>query len=419
MTYEQKIKCIKDQRGYMTDTQIRKKISSVFGLKKTASNDLFNRIFNDKKEAAKAECPNKKSANVVFSGDKGEAESVDSKVRTLEDLLAMCQVDEELWAVERYVVNKWEVAFSDKKNEELYQVKAWLVRKKAAVDLKKILEQFVIRAESKAPIFKIPARKTLNTGRLLEISIPDVHLAKLCWPKETRFEGWDIKLSPEGYKDAAYSLLETARSGLPERILLPIGNDFFNSDNIQGTTTAGTPQSQSEDSRWQKTFETGCELLTEVIETLATEFPVDVVVVPGNHDYERCFYLGQYIKAWFKNHANVTVDNSPTQRKYYVFGQNLLGFTHGNEEKHDKLPMIMANEQKENWSKTKYREIHLGHLHQEIVKEFSGVKVRVIPSLCPPDSWHVSKGYVGSMRGAQAFLYDSEFGLVATYYYNL
>lgn len=410
-------------KGKTSDTGIRKEIQRVFKVKKSQGNDLFRRLFPAENVTGDKEAvPTRQQAKATYGGDEGVAESVDDNVRTLDELLSVCAVDLETWYVEKYVVNKWEVAFSDKQNAPLFQVKAWLARKKEAVDSRAILAEFVKRAEEKAPpitAFKF-ARTTVSpdSERLLEISIPDFHLSKLCWSKETGGEDWDIKLAPEAYKSAAYGLLQMAKSAKPTRILLPIGNDFFNSDNLKGETTAGTAQATSEDSRWQKTFDTGQELLNEVIETLATEYPVDIVVVPGNHDFERSYYLGATIKAWFRNHPNVTVNNSPKQRKYVVFGQNLLGFTHGNEEKHEKLPMLMANEMKEAWAATKFRHVHLGHFHHEIVKEYSGVKVSVVPSLVPADSWHTQKGLTGNIRGAQGFLYDSANGLIATYYHN-
>ena len=40
-------------------------------------------------------------------------------------------------------------------------------------------------------------------------------------------------------------------------------------------------------------------------------------------------------------------------------------FTHGSEEKRDSLPMLMANERKELWAETKFREWHLGHMHRK------------------------------------------------------
>lgn len=259
----------------------------------------------------------------------------------------------------------------------------------------------------------------VKNGRLLEIAVMDVHFARLCWSKETRGADYDLKIAVEDYKDAVYGLASHAKANGVSRILLPLGNDHFNSDNLSGTTTKGTEQSQNEDGRWQKAFTTGCGVAVEVIETLAKEFEVDVVVVSGNHDFEKCYYMGEFVRAYFHNHPRVTVDNAPTQRKYYTFGTNLILFTHGDEEKHSNLPLIMATEMKEAWAKTTCREIHLGHYHQHKSMEMNGVRLRVISSLAASDSWSTSKGYVGNLRAAEAFLFDEKDGLIAQYYHNV
>jgi hypothetical protein len=72
--------------------------------------------------------------------------------------------------------------------------------------------------------------------------------------------------------------------------------------------------------------------------------PVDVLIVPGNHDRERMFYAGAALECWYHGSPNVLVDNGAQLRKYYSLGKNLIGFTHGSEEKFTMLPGIMAHE---------------------------------------------------------------------------
>jgi hypothetical protein len=51
--------------------------------------------------------------------------------------------------------------------------------------------------------------------------------------------------------------------------------------------------------------------------------------VPGNHDELTSFHLGEILAARYDGDKHVTVDNSARLRKYYDFGTNLFGFTHG------------------------------------------------------------------------------------------
>lgn len=336
-----------------------------------------------------------------------------SKAATLEEVMDMCQIDGELWESKGFSVRRgakgfaWNARFAKRKEDD---------------DISSIVERFKTFADEMvchAPAsFKIlPLAKA--QGRVLEIAVMDAHFARLCWSKETRGPDYDLKIAVKDYKDAVYALAAHAKVNGASRILLPLGNDHFNSDNLLGTTTKGTAQAPNEDGRWQKAFTTGCEVITEVIETLANEFEVDALVVSGNHDYEKCYYMGEFVRAYFHHHPRVHVDNAPTQRKYYTFGTNLIMFTHGDEERHAALPLIMASEMKDAWAQTSCREIHVGHYHQHRSMEVNGVRLRVISSLAPSDSWSTSKGYVGNLRAAEAFLFDKEDGLVAQYYHTV
>jgi hypothetical protein len=216
------------------------------------------------------------------------------------------------------------------------------------------------------------------------------------------------------------------------RIVFPVGSDFFNSDTIYNTTTKGTPQ--DEDLRWQKTFNVGVRLLIDAISMLKQAgVPVDVIVIPGNHDFERSFYMGAYLEAWFNNDPIVNINNGASPRKYYKFGKVLLGFTHGSEEKEAALPLLMATdiESKPYWTDTTYHEWHVGHIHRKrdmkytvldksrITNEDLGVTVRYLSSLTGTEEWHHKKGFVGAIKAGEAFVWNDESGLLAHLNANL
>ena len=76
----------------------------------------------------------------------------------------------------------------------------------------------------------------------------------------------------------------------------------------------------------------------------ATIAPVDVLIVSGNNDEERSFYLGEVLSALYSNTDRIFVDNSAKKRKYYSYGNVLLGLTHGYHEKLKELKDLMAYE---------------------------------------------------------------------------
>lgn len=65
-------------------------------------------------------------------GNNLEIESKSVRIHTLEQLIEVCGIDLDEWAIERHVINKWEVGakFSDELVvTPLFQVKAWLVKR--------------------------------------------------------------------------------------------------------------------------------------------------------------------------------------------------------------------------------------------------------------------------------------------------
>jgi hypothetical protein len=368
---------------------------------------------------------------------KGDESYPKNHIKTLEELLEYCNVDTEIWKVVRTRFNKWDVtAWRDgfARTVQNFQVRADLERQLQVVRDRLIGEVFLEMIEGyEPPILDVLQFETKpEENNLLEISIFDLHLGKLAWGGET-FENYDVKIARQRFLNALQDILKTANRFEYSRILFPVGNDFFNSDTIFNTTTQGTQQ--DEDLRWQKTFNIGVQLLVDAINMLKqTGVPVDVLVIPGNHDFERSYYMGKFLEAWFNTDSVVTVINGASPRKYYHFGKVLLGFTHGSEEKQDSLPMIMANdiESKPFWSETLYHEFHVGHFHKKKDMKYSatfdkvrtlnedlGVIVRYLSSLTGTEEWHHKKGFVGAVKAADGFIWNDEKGLVAQINSNL
>jgi len=236
---------------------------------------------------------------------------------------------------------------------------------------------------------------------LYEISLPDIHYGKITDEGPEAIE--------EHYMQAIIDLHRKADGLEIDRFLLPVGNDGLNSEGMSRATTKGTPQQDS--MRWRQSFRGYWHLVTKAIEYLAQFAPVDVVVVQGNHDFERMFYVGEVLDALYHNNKNITIDNGLDSRKYYEYGINMIMFTHGDKEKSAELPLLIATEQPEMWSRAKVREIHCGHKHKEMLNEYMGTKVRFIPSICANDNWHKTQGYVGTLRCGQAFIWSKNRGL--------
>jgi hypothetical protein len=156
-----------------------------------------------------------------------------------------------------------------------------------------------------------------------------------------------------------------------------------------------------------------------MIDACAAIAPVDILIISGNHDQQRSFYLGEVLSAWYANNDSVEIDNGAAPRKYYKFGNSLIGFAHGYSEKVQNLPLIMALEAPDMWAKTNYREWHTGDKHhkEDMVfraNESNGVLVRILRSLAPDDAWTFGKGFK-SLKAAEAFLWHKQNGLLAQF----
>lgn len=254
--------------------------------------------------------------------------------------------------------------------------------------------------------------KRVRSGLMLEVPIVDLHLSKLAWEPETG-ENYDSKIAERRFMDVISDIVDRAQNYAFEQIVFPVGNDFFNFNDIYGNTTQGTQQDH--DSRWQKMYMKGNELLIAAIDTLSQIAPVQVFQIPGNHDTQVSWYAVFNLASWYRHNENVRVDTRPNARKYVEFGKCLIGFTHGDKER-KRIFGNMQIEAPEAWGRTLFREWHLGHLHSEQVKEEHGVKVRNLSSVTATDSWHYTSGYVGAIATSQSFVWDKERGLREIWY---
>ncbi len=359
--------------------------------------------------------------SLTVSGDAATISRLTTeRIKSLADLIRVCDIDTNEWEIERYVCNKWEVgAKVDEKmvTTPLFQVKAWMKRKVMIVAARAEIVSLIEDAKRELPARPRVGTKAPKSGNLFEPSIPDLHVGKLAWAKETGWENYDGKIAQRIFEEALSALIHRTESFQPERILFPIGNDILHADTKAGTTTAGTPLDM--DSRYHKSFSLVRRMMTQAIDSLRAIAPVHVVIVPGNHDTLSAWHLGDSLECFFHKSPDVTIDNAPSMRKYYQWGKVMLMLTHGNKGKLQDYPQVMAAEQRKMWGETIHREAHTGDKHQLRVQEYHGVRVRISPALCPPDAWHSEHLFVGNARAAEAFVFHREEGLIGMANYTV
>jgi hypothetical protein len=384
-------------------------------------------FFSRLKAAAERGIPITAKEGVVQESGKGEDDkelTVNVRIKSLDAALEAAEVDLDVWEVDHYLINKWEMGYKDAneqaRDHELWQVKIWLKRK-----VRSYIEDAIDRLAERVGTWQPVALKdypVITQRHLLEIALFDHHFGKLAWGMETGND-YDLKTSVNLYSNAIEDLLERVIGYHVEQILLPIGQDFFHVNSWKNTTVNDTPQDV--DTRMSKIFEAGCDAVINGIARCLAVAPVNVLWVPGNHDYESSWYMAKFIEAWYRNMDSVRVDKDPRSRKYVGYGRNLIGFTHGSEEAHRDLPSIMLRERTELAVEAISLNWHVGHAHKK--KEtifhasdtYNGVRVQVIPSLCGTDAWHYKKGYVKGNRAAEAWLWSYSDGYVGHFNANM
>ena len=238
--------------------------------------------------------------------------------------------------------------------------------------------------------------KYTSNGRMLEFPLVDLHIGKS-----------DLDIALQLAETTVSDFLSRAKDY--EKIIFPIGNDFFQIDTPSGTTTAGTYVETA--APWHEIFLRGTQFILNTISELRRLAPVDVIYIPGNHDKMASFWLARTVKAHFRDTDSVTVDlDISNPRKYREFGLGMVGFSHGNQEK-KRIEEVMQVEEPEMWGRTKFREFHLGHEHRERVWEKGGIIFRWISSLTESDGWHTDKAFIGAIQKAQAFEWDKQKGI--------
>jgi hypothetical protein len=258
-------------------------------------------------------------------------------------------------------------------------------------------------------------------NHLLVINPADIHIGKYAAEKETG-DKYNTNIAIERVVEGVFGLIDKAKGFEIDRILFCLGNDVLHVDNVYSTTTKGTYQDT--DGKWWKHYEIALELYVKCIEVLRELAPVDCIHSMSNHDYQSGFHLANSLKAWFRDCPEINIDSGVAHRKYYKYGNSLIGLEHGDGAKLANLPLLMAQEESKLWAETKYRYWYLHHIHHKVkhkwvdAKDYIGVTVEYLRSPSGSDSWHNRKGLC-SQKAVEGFVHEKNNGQVArlTHYF--
>lgn len=332
-----------------------------------------------------------------------------SEIPNIDSLLESMQIDRDNWEITQILSNIWGNA-----SQPNYQLKV-SAKKTYLKSLDKAIELIDSKFSTKTELPTLTLTKHDKESYMAEIMIPDLHFGQHSYRNKASHEA----LLANYLKCIDYFV--TILSTQPiDKILLVIGNDFFNSSSMRGETINGTKQ--KEEANWEKTFTDGVSMLKYTIDSfyLTFQVPIEVITILANHDFESSFYASKILEAYYHDHIHITIDSSRNPYKFSLYGKTLIGFNHGKDIKYDKLPMLMANNSPD-WSNSTYREWHLGHIHTKntFVQDYdvNSVKIKVFPTISPNSDWAENKGYMSNKEGT-VLLYSKTRGCIAEYYYR-
>lgn len=254
-----------------------------------------------------------------------------------------------------------------------------------------------------------------NKDLLAVYPIGDHHHGMLAWGLETGGANYDMKISEQRLRESSLRLIDTCPPC--DQALVAFLGDFFHYDSYSSVT----PQSKNlldPDGRFPKMIDIGVRMIRNVIDAaLERHQKVRVIFERGNHDTSTAAAVTVFLAHLYEKEPRVSVDTSPMNCHYYEFGKVLLGVTHGDKMKADKLPGIMAHDQSEAWGRTLFRIWMTGHFHTQSLKEYPGCSVEGFAVLAEQDAWSSGEGYRSACQ-MKAIVFHREHGEVERHTVN-
>lgn len=363
----------------------------------------------------------------------GDTVIVTTKPLSVEDMVKLFKIDTSRWVCTNFKTNIWQGFYkaskitkrtADGTNTQAAHEKVALFQttcswKRVMTETMELALLDFLRAEVRPlPKPRLPQIKKgdkVGSGALAVWGLWDAHLGMYAWHAEVG-ESMDLTKAvsrvTNNLDDMAAKL--TAWPDRVEKIVMPVGNDFMHYDNARQRTTYGEHHLDA-DGRYGKVFQAGLKCLIYSIErALDVCDDIEVVFVPGNHDMHSGYALCVALSQRFFNDERVKFNLSPNPRKRFVYGETLIVFDHGQKATPVQLARIISEENRDVWGGCRFREVHVGHIHQARVREYesvtptNGVKVCVNPALCNIDMYHHESGLIGEpVKSVEVRLYGT------------
>ena len=264
-----------------------------------------------------------------------------------------------------------------------------------------------------------------DSDKLLVIPDVELHLGKLA-SKFDSTDSYDYKKALFRYIKIIVEAEKIQQMYNTKEICMTIGNDFFNTDTEQNTTTAGTEQHN--DTRFQQMIANGIAAHVWAVERMKNNCEKLILKFnPGNHDYLTDYTLFMQLYYLYRNDPKVEIECRVKDSRWttgLVWNNNLIIFAHGKTPEgkalnDDNLALIKDTMFREEARSVENITVLAGHLHNATENNFSRRKtasngVTVIRSGSPSGdgAWDSGNLY-SSDKSHQVYLFN-ERGLYST-----
>lgn len=371
----------------------------------------IKRIAKNKEEDILDEPTNEKITSTILKDGGMLLESTSKRIKTLEDLIESCEIDLELWQVDRWIANAWETTtrditkslkFEDGKisgtvehnphgvQSTNYQVKAWLIPKKLP-KIEHVIQPVHINLHS----VKEQKREDFDESTL---QITDAHFG---FDRDLRTN----KLTPYHHRQTLDIALQIVKQYKFKRIIfagdwwdLPDWSDkYFRTPEMYWNTQAALDEA----GWWLGQI---CSYSPES----------EKAYLEGNHDYRIPFAVAKHLSAAYKLRPALAENIEPVMSIPFLMGFENLGirfiggyeneeskfwdgdicYLHGNRVNKNSGGTAMNMLREKNYSTV------MGHIHRiEIATKSVRVsenETKILFSFCPGCACHTDGRVPGS-----------------------
>lgn len=274
-----------------------------------------------------------------------------------------------------------------------------------------VMREAIEALKEELPVYPViyPVDKPRNKDLLNLYTITDYHFGCKSWREQTGAD-WDLSIA----ETLLINWFDTAIRQSPnanKAVLCQLG-DFLHFDGFEPVT----PQHKhilDVDSRFQKVVRTVIRVVRRIIDMLLVKYQkVHILMMEGNHDLASSIWLREWLASAYSDNPRIVVDTSSGVYSCVEHGLTSLFFHHGHRRKIDNIDDVFVGKYREVFGRTKYSYAHMGHLHNNEVKETNLMKIERHRTLAAPDAYAADGGWI-SGRDAKVITYSSKWGEVA------